>query len=79
MVASVPAQLNAAGRTRIGLGVKTTMIWVVVFVQTSGTHFKDLHRRLGTVVGNCPLNGIARTALGAGNEWIPKTTVLWVM
>ena len=67
--------LRAAGRAAIGLSMKAPVRWIVVFGLAGGTLDKIGHGGIGPVVGKLAGNRVARAAVGAGDEGIPRPPV----
>jgi hypothetical protein len=60
------------------LRVKAAVQRIFVLGLARRTHRKHGHRGLRTVVGNAPRNREARAAVGAVDEGIQVTTVVWI-
>ncbi len=70
---------GATNRAGIGLGMKTTIQGIVVFLLAILAHDKPFHGCLGPVIGNIFNNGVPRAAIGTIDKGIFKSSVLWVI
>jgi len=65
-----------ADRTGIGLGMKSTVEWIIVFGLAVRAHAEMAHGGLGAVIGNVIDDGISRTTVGAVNKGISISTIV---
>ena len=69
---------GSADGTCIGLGMKTPVFRIIVFMLALGTHGKIPHGCFGAIIGDIINNGISRAAVGAIDKRIAKTAIHWI-
>jgi len=68
--------MRAAIAAGIGLGMKSSVFWVVILSLAKGAHYKVLHRGLGPVIGDINDDSIAGSAVSAVDERVLKAAVI---
>lgn len=70
-----PRNVRPAFKAGIGLRVKAPIEWVGILCSAGGAHGKAIHRGCRSVIGQRADDGKARSAIGAVDKGIVKTSV----
>ena len=71
-------QLWSTVRTGIGLGMETTVAWIIILPLTGRAHGELGHSGFFSIIGDILGDGETRAAVGTIDEWVEVPSVLGV-